>query len=313
MASGQVVVGVDGTAPSLDAVRWAAAAAQRRDGSLHVVLAYHWRVPAAFAPPADLAETAQHLAEMLAADAAREAGAVAAGIDVTAEAVLGQPAGVLIRAGEGAGLLVVGTRGRHRAVAAVLGSVAQQVATHAACPVVVVRGRQDPSGGVLVGVDESLSADGALELAFAEAARWQCDVVAVRAIETPIGPPAVGLPPVLYDTVETRRVLEEAATARVAAAGQRHPRVRWEFHGVAGDPADVLCDRSRQARLAVVGSRGHGGFAGLLLGSVGLRLLHRADCPVLVAHHPPAPAPGGAGRPGNGSSALCDGEGPGNA
>ncbi|GAA3452344.1 universal stress protein [Dactylosporangium matsuzakiense] len=280
--SRRVVVGVDGGTPSLEAVRWAALAAHRRGASLRVVLAYHWQVPAVFAPRGDLAETAQQLAEMLAADAARAAEAATAGLDVTAEAALGHPAEVLLRAGHDAELLVVGTRGRHQAVGAVLGSVAQQVATHATCPVVVVRGRADPSGGVLVGVDGSPSADAALESAFLEAARWDCDVVAVRAIETPIGPPAVGLPPLLYDTAETRRALGEAATAHVAAAGQRHPQVPWEVHGVAGDAADVLCDRSRRARLVVVGSRGHGGFAGLLLGSVGLRLLHRADCPVLI-------------------------------
>jgi nucleotide-binding universal stress UspA family protein len=290
MTSGRVVVGVDGGTPSLEALRWAAVAAQRRGASLRVVLAYHWQVPAVFAPRGDLAETAQQLAEMLAADAAREAEAATASLDVTAEAVLGHPAEVLIRAGSGAELLVVGTRGRHQAVGAVLGSIAQQVATHAAGPVVVVRGSPDPSGGVLVGVDESPSADAALELAFIEAARWDCDVVAVRAIETPIGPPAVGLPPLLYDTAGTRRALAEAATAHVAAAGQRHPQVPWEFHGIAGDAADVLCDRSRSARLVVVGSRGHGGFAGLLLGSVGLRLLHRADCPVLIARQEPESA-----------------------
>ncbi|MET7425897.1 universal stress protein [Dactylosporangium sp. NPDC005555] len=92
-------------------------------------------------------------------------------------------------------------------------------------------------------------------------------MVAVRAIERPIGPPAVGLPPLLYDTAETHRALAEAATAHVAAAGQRHPKVSWEFHGIAGDAADVLCDRSRRARLVVVSNRGHGGFTGLLLGS----------------------------------------------
>jgi nucleotide-binding universal stress UspA family protein len=60
-----------------------------------------------------------------------------------------------------------------------------------------------------------------------------------------------------------------------------------EFHGVAGDAGDALCDWSQRTRFVVVGSRGHGGVAGVLLGSVGLYLLRRCDCPVLVAHATP--------------------------
>ncbi|WP_432840461.1 universal stress protein [Dactylosporangium sp. CA-092794] len=287
MAGEEIVVGVDGEPPSLAAVRWAAAAAARRAASLRVVLAYHWRVPAALAPRGELAETAQQLAELLVANAAQDARDASPGLDVRPEAALGLPAEVLLRAATSASLLVVGTRGRHRATGAVLGSVSQQVAAHATGPVAVVRGRAYPSGGIVVGVDDSAAAGAALEFAFAEAARWGTDVAAVRAIETTISPPALGLPPLLHDIAETTRALTEAAAGRVAEAGRRHPDVPWEFHGIAGDAADVLCDRSRQARLVVVGSRGHGGFAGLLLGSVGLRLLHRADCPVLIVHARP--------------------------
>ncbi|GAA4244951.1 universal stress protein [Dactylosporangium darangshiense] len=287
MAGRQIVVGFDGGEPAAQAVRWAARAAARRRAPLRVVLAYHWRVPAALAPRGRLAGTAQDLAGTLAADAARAADAAAPGVDVHAEAVLGHPADVLLRAGADAALLVVGTRGWHRAAGAVLGSVSQQVATHARCPVAVVRGRPDPSGGVLVGVDDSAPAGAALRLAFAEAERWEAQLVAVRAIESPLAPPALGLPPLLYDTAEAARSLSASAAERVAAAARECPGVPWEFHGVTGDAGDVLCDWSQRTRFVVVGSRGHGGVAGVLLGSVGLYLLQRCDCPVLVAHAMP--------------------------
>ncbi|MER7281911.1 universal stress protein [Dactylosporangium sp. NPDC000244] len=287
MTQERIVVGVDGTPASAAAVRWAAAAAARRRATVDILLAYHWRVPALLAPRGDLADTARELAELVVADGARDVAVVAPDVEVRTEAVYGHPAEALLRAGADAALLVVGTRGRTQAVGAVAGSVSQQVAAHARCPVAVVRGRPDPSGGVLVGVDDSASAGAALRLGFAEAQRWGDDLIAVRAIETPLSPPALGSPPLLHDTAEATRALAEAATARVAAAAEEFPGVRWECHGVAGEAGDVLSDRSARARLVVVGSRGRGGFTGLLLGSVSLRLLHRAECPVLIARTEP--------------------------
>ncbi|WP_238012317.1 universal stress protein [Dactylosporangium sp. AC04546] len=284
MREGPVVVGVDGSAPSLVATRWAAAEAARRRVPLDVVLAYHWRVPwSAFAPGTELAHTAQQLADAQAEGFGKEASAASYGVDVRVAATLGQPAETLLAAAASAGLLVVGTRGRRTTTGTVLGSVSQQVATHATCPVAVVRGRANPAGPVLVGFDGSGPAGQALELGFQEAAERGCDVSVVRAVDASVGPPAIGAPPLLYDAAEVRRVLFEEAVAQVAAAAAGHPGVAWEFHGVTGDAIGALARRSRQARLVVVGNRGHGGFAGLLLGSVSLRLLHRADCPVLIA------------------------------
>ncbi|GAA2366767.1 universal stress protein [Dactylosporangium salmoneum] len=287
MAGGQVVVGVDGGEPSAEALRWAATTAARRGATLRILLAYRWRVPAALAPRGGLAEAARELADALVADWGRDAEAAVPGVDVRPAAVLGHPADVLLGVADEADLLVVGTRGRHRAASAMLGSISQQVATRASCPVAVVRGRAEPDGGVLVGVDDSASSGAALRLAFAEAERWGTELIAVRAIEPPLTPPALGLPPVLYDTAEAARALSESAAARVAETGREHPGVPWEFHGVTGDAGDVLCERSGRARLVVIGSRGHRGLAGLLLGSVGLYLLQRAECPVLVAHAEP--------------------------
>lgn len=279
-----IVVGVDGAAASLDTVRWAATEAGLRHAPLQVVLAYHLRVPlTVFAPSAQLADAARRAAADLVGNATREALATAPGVTVTATATVGRPAPTLLEAAADAALLVVGARTHHAVAGALLGSVSQQVAAHADCPVAVVRGRADPGGGVLVGVDGAPSAAQVIRSAFAEARLRGCDLLAVRAVETPMAPCTVGMPPLMYDTAEVRRSLTQEATRLVASIGADYPDVPWELHGVDGDAAEVLVRRSRAAQLAVVGSRGHGGFAGLLLGSVGLHLLHRAECPVLVA------------------------------
>lgn len=291
MAGEQIVVGVDGTPPAEAALQWAAVAAAARGVPLRVVLAYHWRVPAALAPRGALADTARDLAELVVADAVRDVRASVSGVTVRGDAVFGHPAAVLLDAAADAALLVVGTRGRAPAAGAVLGSVSQQVAAHARGPVVVVRGRPEPTGEVLVGVDDSPQAEEALRLAFAEARRTGSDVAAVRAIEPPVLPPALGIRPTPHDAAEAARSLAAAASTRVAGAAQACPGVRWECHGEPGDAGQVLGDRSGRARLVVVGSRGHGGFTGLLLGSVGLHLLHTAACPVLIARARGGPQP----------------------
>ena len=84
-----------------------------------------------------------------------------------------------------------------------------------------------------------------------------------------------------------------AATVDDVFGGQRPPGLRTEVRE--GNAARVLLEASKGARMLVVGSRGHGGFAGLLLGAVSAACAEHADCPVLVVHGttpPPALASG---------------------
>jgi nucleotide-binding universal stress UspA family protein len=69
----------------------------------------------------------------------------------------------------------------------------------------------------------------------------------------------------------------------IAAWREKYPNVAVRLAALDGHTAEVLIGLSSSAQLIVVGTRGHGGFAGVLLGSVGLQLLHHADCPVLIA------------------------------
>jgi nucleotide-binding universal stress UspA family protein len=83
--------------------------------------------------------------------------------------------------------------------------------------------------------------------------------------------------------VEQRQAEEDrAVTEQVAPWRDKYPQVAVETVAAQGSAGRVLVGASHTAQLVVVGSRGHGGLAGTLLGSVGLQLVHHADCPVFV-------------------------------
>ena len=138
-----IVVGIDGSAESKQALRWAAAEARLRGTTLRVVHA--WAFPY-FASglgiepvlDAEVIETGRRLAGELVDGELAELGDGASGIQVERAVVEGAPAPVLIEAAEGADLLVVGARGRGGFSGLLLGSVSQQCAHHASCPLVIV-------------------------------------------------------------------------------------------------------------------------------------------------------------------------------
>ncbi|WP_433788599.1 universal stress protein [Actinoplanes sp. CA-252034] len=280
-----IIVATDG-APSAEAtVRWAALEAARRDMRLTVVhvLDWDWNT-ARYDFGGGHFETAREIAETVTATAASTARAIAPTVDVAELTMTGSPAAQLLGAAEAADLLVIGSRGHGGFAGLLLGGVSQRVATHAPCPVVVVRGRADATDGpVAVGVDDSESADRVLATAFAAADARATGLVAIRTYM-----PAV---PVYYradiptttiatpeqDAAERARLTEQLAPWRV-----KYSSVPVETIVSHDSAAGVLVGVSHGARLVVVGSRGHGVIVGTLLGSTGLQLLHHADCPVYV-------------------------------
>jgi len=192
---------------------------------------------------------------------------------------------VEVAAKEAADLVVVGSRGHSTFAAAVIGSTCQQVATHANTSVLVVQGRPDPGDGpVVVGHDGSACADGVLEAAFAAAAARGTGLTVMRAFHraTPVLP-ADAPPPKVFNARTAQASLTEELTRLTHPLSDKYPDVDVKVVVADGDAAQLLVDASHRAQLVVVGSRGHGGFAGLLLGSVGMHLIHHAHCPVLVA------------------------------
>jgi nucleotide-binding universal stress UspA family protein len=283
MNATEIMVGVDGPASSRAALRWAATEAERKDTPLRVLHAYSWRMPASLATSTELEQAVKDRAELVVENAVAEARAVAPGVPVSGQAESGHPTTVLLRAAQDGRLLVVGTRGLGGFAGLLLGSVSQQVATHATGPVVVVRGRLGAEHGpVIAGVDGSPGDDQVLAAAFDEAATRNCLLSAVRAFTPPTPPWTIGLPPLPYDTATVRRLVATEVEQTLAPWSAKFPDVATESLAVSGDATNILVGLSRAARLVVVGNRGHGGFTGLLLGSVSQRLLHHADCPVLV-------------------------------
>ena len=140
---GRIVVGVDGSEPARQALRWAAAEARHRGALLHVVHMVHF--PVGFGPVVYPSADPERLAEMGDHFAHRECDEVLGdkpGVPVLAEGLVGLTAHGLIERSEGADMLVVGSRGRGGFSELVLGSVSHHCVHHASCPVVVVRGKE---------------------------------------------------------------------------------------------------------------------------------------------------------------------------
>lgn len=262
-------VGVDGSAEAERAVRWAAELARQRGGGIVAVHAYE--VAGGLDP---------RLAREVAGRAVEHAETVlhraTDGLDrrgITVEHQVravdeGNVAAALLDAAREADLLVTGSRGIGGFFGLLMGSVSMQVVLHAPCPVAVVPGKErvphlEASGGqVVVGIDGSEHAARALDWSLREVKH---------------GGGALALVYAGRDLRE-REGEETLEQARALVPGE----TEVEALPLIGDPAEVLVERSEHARLTVVGSRGRGGFRGLLLGSVGLQLAQHARSPVVV-------------------------------
>ena len=284
-----VLVGVDGSACAGEALDWAAADAAARRVGLVVTAVADLPLLADGPFSADVLDSATEETRRTARDAAARARQLAPGVVVEARVATGNPAGELLRMAAGAQELVVGSRGHGGFGALMLGSTAAQLAAHAHCPTVVVRGRAAPGGRVVVGVDGSPRGDAALEYAFAHADRHGLPLHAVSVYAPPVVPFPASLYPVppYSVTVDMARVAEsvERATAeavQLRAAAFPAVRATWEVRE--GLPAQLLMEAAEGAALLVLGSRGHGGLAGMLLGSISQAAVRHAPCPVAVVH-----------------------------
>ncbi|MBB5157523.1 universal stress protein [Saccharopolyspora phatthalungensis] len=266
-ANGPVVVGVDGSERSWWAAAWATGEADLR-GAKRV------RAVAVTEDPLHDDEAWESTGPVVDQLAVRYPN-----LDISLDVVHGHPADVLCHLSTDAQLVVVGSRGRSTLSATLLGSVSAQVATHAHCPVVVVKDHHD-SGPVVVGLDNSPYSRSALEFAYAAASRYDSELVAVQVWADVEYAPVV--PRMEDELIDLRDEALRGLAEQLAGWAESYPNVAVRNVAQRGHPVAELAAAADEARLLVVGHRGRGGFTGLLLGSVAAGVLHHARSPVAV-------------------------------
>jgi nucleotide-binding universal stress UspA family protein len=187
----------------------------------------------------------------------------------------------LIDASKEAWMIVAGSQGMGALGRLLLGSVTTGLIHHAHCPVAVIHSDQgeapDPSAPVLLGIDGSPASEAATALAFDEASRRGVELLALHAWSD------VGVFPILgMDWRDHENEGQEVLAERLAGWQEQYPDVRVKRLLVCDKPARWLLEESERAQLVVVGSRGRGGFPGMLLGSVSSAVAQSATVPVIV-------------------------------
>ncbi|MEU5942018.1 universal stress protein [Micromonospora sp. NPDC047548] len=284
-----IVVGVDGSEPALRAVRLAAAEAARRHRPLRVVHAFIWpllRVPGGPLTGGPPGGGLRHQAEHLVEQAVAEAEATVPGLRVTGEIIDGEASAVLLGETPTAAMIVLGDRGLGGFGALVIGSAAVQVATYADCPVLVARGEEHPDGPVVVGVDGSPASRAAVEFAVEQADVRGAALHAVHAYRHPGSAGPGDMQPLVYEESQLRGEEGRLLTESLAGIHERYPDLPVTHEVVRERAVAALTAASRRAVLVVVGGRGHGELAGLLLGSVSHAVLHHSACPVALVRTP---------------------------
>lgn len=282
----QLIVGVDESDGAAGALRWAVREAELHGWTVTAVMAWgfldqhHAVVGEAFDP--DYSEDdARAALDTIVAAAAIDAAAM----PVERRTVCDLPARALVDASGGSELLVVGARGLGGFRGLLLGSVSQHCLHHATTPVAIVRAGPDRvperTERIVVAVDGSETAQRALRWALDEGRLRRAAVAVVHASHPPYlgGYPygAGSIDPAIFE-LASRRVLD-GAIASEDASGLPVPVERISRSGAA---AAVILEAAEGADLVVMGSRGLGGFKGVLLGSVTTQVTHHARCPLVV-------------------------------
>jgi nucleotide-binding universal stress UspA family protein len=206
-------------------------------------------------------------------------------LEVGGETVLGAAAFALVGAARTDDTIVIGATSHPGRLTEVLGSVATVVSHRAHCAVVVVHGadRKDANiGRIAVGVDGSECSDEALRWAVQEALRCDAELILVHGWTYPYQGPRTAITEARDDMkLDAMRTLE--ACARMVR--ELAPTLRCHSIISEESPAKAIIDAAKEADMLVVGSRGHGGFAALLLGSVSRTVLQHSPVPVAVIRH----------------------------
>ena len=294
MTSLGIVVGVDGSAASASAVRWAAREAELRNLPLAVVSVLAPVVQAGGPwPEVPVPEEYVRIQQAEATDvvdkAVRSAAdGAAAALQITGEVVLGPIVATLVNMSARADMMVVGCRGEDAVSRALLGSVSSGLVHHAHCPVAIIHAEELPSerAPVVVGIDGSPTSELATAIAFDEASRRGVDLVALHAWSDmgPIEFASANWAPIEWRNIKVAE--EEVLSERLSGWNDQYPDVTVHRVVVCDRPGPRLLERAGEAQLLVLGSHGRGGFPGMLLGSVCNAVVNSAQIPVIIARSP---------------------------
>lgn len=292
-----IVVGIDGSDQSNCALIWAAREAKLRKSTLHLVTAYTVPIFAASGLDGGYATVDDDVIRQGAEGVLREAAAKVADLDVDLDARVenGDAAGVLLELSETAELLVFGTRGRGGFLGRLLGSVSSALPAHSECPTVTVPlscaarlGEGEPGKGVppkvekvvTVGVDGSDQARYAVLVAAEQAERSGFSLRIICAVQPYTG--SLSWMPAPVDREELFAEIQTQLDAGEKWIRNHFPKLAIEVQLIEGSPVDVLVKASETSELLVLGTRGRGGFAGMMLGSTTNGVRHHAKGPMMV-------------------------------
>jgi len=298
LETGLIAVGIDGSQAALVAARWAAADAQRRGSTLRLVHALAQPSVGGYPEPSLLAPQVN---DQMRSRAARLLETTAAllttehpGLGIETAQQDGRPAEVLMAESSRAIATVVGPDGVGRLSGAFFGSVAARLAAHGHGCIVIAR--PDPEvtsasdhGVVVVGVDGSDEAQAAIGFAYEEAALRGSTLVAINTWNDKPLNHALGNYPLDINADGIDQAEHRLLETELAGWEQKYPEVPVRMRILRGRPAPNLlryaaATGDHPSQLIVVGSRGRGGFAGLLLGSTSQAVVAHASCSVAVVH-----------------------------
>jgi len=290
----EVVVGVDGSAGSDQAVRWTVGLAARRRLPVRIVHALRLTVPQygpGIGETGALFDAIQENGERILRDALRLARQVDETLPITTDMPTEPPVPLLTELSRSARMVVIGHTGAGGFPGMLVGSTAAAVVSHAHCPVLVVRGRFGPAvpeeGPVVVGVDGSPVSESAVAVAFDEASVRGVPLIALHAWHDDTYGSMYSTNRHLVEWTSIEAGEQQLLAERLAGWQEKYPDVVVRRALVRDRPRHALMEWSATARLVVVGSRGRGGFRGMLLGSTSQALVQHARCPVLVVRHRP--------------------------
>jgi nucleotide-binding universal stress UspA family protein len=280
-----VVAGVDGSSSALAAVKWAAEECARHHAPLRLVHGYSLPVrgyPEVILTGNEIRQAIEDQARGWLTEAVATARAAAPDIEVTTEVSNDNGTHLLIQLSHDARLMVLGSQGLGNVTGLLVGSTAIALAAHGKCPLVVVRGTAVPDGPVVVGVDGSPTSEAALAFAFEAASMRGCSLTAVMCWQDFMVESADSATRFTVDWGQVGAEEQRLLAQRLAGWQEKYPDVQVHRVVLRDRPVRALMRYGAEAQLLVVGSHGHGGFAGMLLGSTSQALVYNAPCPLAI-------------------------------